>query len=246
MKIIAQSRIKTKFWLSVFLFFILGSVALGCALAQNTESAYPALSGNTDRVIIIDPGHGGIDGGTQAADGTLEKEINLQIALKAHGYLSAFGYNTVLTRDGDFSIHNPEAKTIRAKKVSDLKNRLAIINNSNNPVFVSIHQNYFAQSKYHGTQVFYSGNNADSVRLAESIRKSVCDNLQQDNKRELKQSGTEIYLLYNSTVPSVMVECGFLSNNEEAELLKNETYQTKIAYFIAMGIIDYLNSTEAV
>lgn len=245
MKIIAQSRIKTKFWLSVFLFFILGSVALGCAIAQNMESAYPASSANTDRVIIIDPGHGGVDGGTQAADGTLEKDINLQIALKVNGFLEAFGYNTVMTRDGDFSIHNPEAETIRAKKVSDLKNRLAIINDASDPVFVSVHQNYFQQSKYRGTQVFYSGNNTESVRLAESIRKSVCDNLQQDNKRELKQSGTEIYLLYNSTAPSVMVECGFLSNKEEADLLKNETYQTKMAYFIAMGIIDYLNSMEA-
>lgn len=246
MKIIAQQKIKTKFYLSLFLILILGSITFGTVMAEKFIKTSPVQGSGVYKTVVVDAGHGGVDGGTQSADGTLEKDLNLSIALKVNECLKAFGIKTVMTRTEDLSIHSPNADTIRAKKISDIKNRLEIINKTDDCVFVSIHQNYFSQPKYYGAQVFYSPNNPQSATLAECVRASVCDNLQPDNDRELKQSGTEIYLLYHSSVPSVMVECGFLSNEAEANKLKDEDYQNKLAYFIALGIADYLNSTEVV
>lgn len=246
MKIIVANKIKVRFLLSVSLILILGIIAGGTLIVENFKTVRTSSSDILNKTVIIDAGHGGVDGGTQAADGTLEKNINLQLSLKINQCLKSFGLNTVMTRENDISIHDSSANTIRAKKVSDLKNRLKITESTKNAVFVSIHQNYFSQSKYSGTQLFYSPNNADSIVLAESIRASVTAELQPENSRELKQSGTEIYLLYHSQIPSVMVECGFLSNTEEAEKLKSDDYQNKLAFFISTGILNYLKSTEAV
>jgi len=197
-----------------------------------------------NKTIIIDAGHGGVDGGTNAADGTLEKDINLQIAYKLNDLLNSMGIKTVMTRTEDVSLHNSDAHTIRQKKISDLNNRLDIINNTDDSVFVSIHQNYFTSSEYYGSQVFYSKNNSESDNLASSIRLSIISYLQTDNNREIKASGSEIFLLNNSTVPSVMVECGFLSNENEANKLKNGKYQQELAFAVALGIVDYLKNTE--
>ena len=154
------------------------------------------------------------------------------------------GYDTVLIRDTDVSIHDESAVTIREKKVSDLKNRLKTVESTNNAVLVSIHQNFYTQSKYSGAQVFYSGNNPESEHLARTIQKNISDYIQTENTREIKKSGSEIYLLKKTTVPAVMVECGFLSNTEEAQRLKNENYQQEIAFIIAISISDYINTAE--
>ncbi len=191
-------------------------------------------------VIIIDAGHGGEDGGTQAADGTLEKKINLDISLKINEILLREGFCTVLTRDGDYMIYDNTASTQREKKVSDIHNRMKVIEENGDCILLSIHQNYFTESKYYGTQVFYSGNNPDSKLLADEIQNSVVVSLQPDNTRQIKESGTDIYMLYHAQVPAVMVECGFMSNKEEADKLKDEEYQQRMAESIVDGLITYI------
>ncbi len=245
MKIIVAQRIKIKFMMSVSLVLILSLIAGATVFMENLKAIRTSNVNGLHKTVIIDAGHGGVDGGTQSADGTLEKDLNLLIATKVNEYLKSFGVSTLMTRMTDISIHDDSAQTIRAKKISDLKNRLNIISSTPDSVFVSIHQNHFSQTKYSGTQIFYSPNNPDSINLAECIRLAVTKELQPNNTRELKKSGTEIYLLYHSKTPSVMVECGFLSNTEESAKLKTNEYQNKIAYFIASGILNYLKSTEA-
>ena len=244
LKVIAPKKIKIKFYLSLILLFIFSTLIIGTRYVINKAAIDVSSNNNISQTVIIDAGHGGPDGGTSADDGTLEKHINLEIAHKLNDVLQSMGIKTVMVRTEDVSIHDESASTIRQKKISDLKNRLSIVNNTENSVFVSIHQNHFSSPKYSGTQVFYSKNNPCSKDLAESIRQSVISYLQKDNTREIKKSGSEIYLLNNAQAPAVMVECGFLSNYTDTQNLKNEDYQQKIAFIIAIGILDYLNKME--
>lgn len=244
MKIVTSEKIKTKVILSCALFSILGALSV-CSIVVSGKLAVNTASVLTkSQTVIIDAGHGGMDGGTSAADGTLEKDINLSISLKLDEILRSMGINTVMTRSQDISIHDENAQTVRQKKVSDIKNRLKILNETDNSIFVSIHQNHFSDSKYSGAQVFYSKNNPLSSKLAEKIRLPIITYLQADNTRETKSVGTDIYLLYHADSPAVMVECGFLSNKDEANNLKDEKYQQKIAFLIALGIVDYFKETE--
>ena len=190
-------------------------------------------------VIIVDAGHGGEDGGAIALDNSAEKNYNLDIALRLQKILSLNGYNVIMTRSDDVMTCDEGLKTIRSKKVSDIRNRFKIIESNPDAVFVSIHQNKFSDTTQHGTQVFYSGNNSESNVLADSIQKTVVENIQPDNKRQTKKSGTEIFLLYHSEIPSVLVECGFISNNEDLQKLKTEEYKLQMAMLIADGIIKY-------
>ncbi len=243
MRIIAPTKIKVKFCLFIALFSILTGLFIGSKAVEKLSAVDAAAKNGALKTVIIDAGHGGPDGGTSADDGTLEKEINLKIATKLNEILQSMGVNTVMIRTEDVSIHDASAETIRQKKISDIKNRLKIINETDNAVFVSIHQNHFSDSKYSGTQVFYSKNDPLSQTLANSIRLPIITYLQTENTREIKQSGTDIYLLYHAQKPSVMVECGFLSNKEEAAKLKNDSYQQQLAFLIAIGIMDYFKNT---
>lgn len=195
-------------------------------------------------VIIIDAGHGGEDGGAVGIDGTAEKDLNLSISLKLNEILSTMGYQTRMVRTTDNSIHNADADTVRERKVSDIHNRAAIMNEYENCIYVSIHQNKYSGSSIWGAQTFYSPNNEESKELAQFIQASIANNVQPDNKRVIKQSGTNIYVLYNATKPAVMVECGFVSNANELEQLKDDEYQNKMAFAISNGIINYLFSEE--
>ena len=187
--------------------------------------------------ILIDPGHGGEDGGTMAQNGTLEKDINLAISLTLVDWLRLCGYEVHLTRDSDISIHDPDAATLREKKVSDLRNRLALYEQAR--LVIAIHENHFSGTQYSGTQVFYSTNAPASQPLAASIRESVRTLLQPENKRELKKGDKTIYLLHKSTVPAVLVECGFLSNETERTKLETPSYQQQMALAIGLGIVHY-------
>ncbi|MBO5334158.1 MAG: N-acetylmuramoyl-L-alanine amidase [Clostridia bacterium] len=189
-------------------------------------------------VIIIDAGHGGEDGGAVADDGTLEKDLNLDIALKLNNILSVMGYKTYLIRTTDTAIHT-SGDTIRQRKISDIKNRFAIMNKYDNCLYISIHQNKFNDKSVHGAQTFYSPNNNESKVLADFVQKSISSQLQTENKRLIKKSGTDIYILYNATKPTIMVECGFVSNDNELKKLKDSVYQNKMAISIAFGIINY-------
>lgn len=194
--------------------------------------------------VVIDAGHGGEDGGAVAND-IVEKDINLSIANKLAEILRFSGFNVVTTRSTDTMI-NTDGDSISGKKLSDMKNRLAMFNSNENNIVVSIHQNKFPQEKYSGTQIFYSQNNENSLKLADCIKRSVNSLLQPENNRENKPASKDIYLLYNSTVPALIVECGFISNYNEAEKLKTEEYQNMLAYSVYIGILDYCNKADEV
>lgn len=227
-------------------YFIIIVIVVGLVfVGVNADKDVTVQSGNNKiPVIIIDAGHGGVDGGAVSSDGTQEQYINLDIARKINEYLTKLGYKTIMTRSDDNSIHDPDADTIRQKKVSDIHNRLKIIETNPDSIFVSVHLNYYSESKYSGAQVFYSPNNTESEKLAQNIQNSVVSLLQPDNTRQIKKSDSSIYLLYHSSVPSVLVECGFLSNAEETEKLKNDDYRSQMSTAICKGIINYLNGME--
>ena len=184
--------------------------------------------------VIIDAGHGGFDGGAVANDGTVEKDLNLKIALKLDAVLRMFGYKTVLTRNTDASLEDENVSG--SKKTSDMKKRLSITEQYPKAYFISIHLNKYQTSQPKGTQVFY-GLASGSQNLAESIQSAVKNSIQPQNKRVIKKTTNDIFLLCKSKIPSVIVECGFLSNPQELEQLKNEQYQLSLAFAIAEGII---------
>lgn len=188
--------------------------------------------------IVIDAGHGGEDGGASAVDGTLEKDINLAVALPLGDLLHVMGFEVLQTRTEDAMIFT-EGSTLRERKVSDIKNRLAQIEQAD--FAVSIHQNKFPQAQYHGAQMFYAPANADSKVLAESVRSSVLSLLQPSNTRELKKGEDTVYLLKQATKPLVLVECGFLSNEQECAKLKTREYQRQMAFAVASGIFSYFS-----
>lgn len=208
-----------------------------------TKSAYTSsqliLKSNEQPNIIIDAGHGGEDGGASSASGILEKDINLEIALTLEKLLHQSGFNVVMIRNTDCSIHDESANTTRERKVSDIKNRVEISNSDTDNILISIHQNHFSENQYKGAQIFYSGNNIESVKLAESIKTSVTSLLQPENTRQCKEA-ENIYLLDNTEVPAVIIECGFLSNPEEADLLAQKDYRNSMAYSIYLGLLEYL------
>lgn len=210
------------------------------AFEKVADEAVSAEISEKELIVVIDAGHGGEDSGA-VANSVLEKDINLEIALKLRDMLKASGIEVKMIRESDVSIYDTASGTIRERKVSDLKNRVKIVNNNKKNILVSIHQNKFEQSKYSGAQMFYSANNDKSQILAENIRKSITGLIQPENKRELKKGGSDIYLLNKVTVPAVIVECGFISNEEEAKNLSNEEYQSEMAFAIYCGILEYKN-----
>lgn len=217
-------------------------VALSLLLNDRlTKTASVSLSSQLP-LVILDAGHGGEDGGALAPDGTNEKDLNLSLTLKLNESLQKLGFRTLLTREKD-ELHYPaDALAIRQKKVSDLRYRLELTEKNPDSVFLSIHMNQFSVSRYYGAQVFYSGNHPQSAMLAQAIQDSIVKRTQPENKRQIKQSGQEIYLLHQTHVPAVMVECGFLSNPQELEKLKDDHYQQQLASAIAEGLLNFLNN----
>lgn len=195
-------------------------------------------SGQKTPIVVIDPGHGGEDGGAINDNGVIEKDINLEISLKAADLLNFFGFEVKMTRNDDTALSGDE-QTVRARKVADMNKRLELYNSDENNVVISIHQNKFEQTKYHGTQVFYSPNNENSKVLAENVKFAVKKLIQPDNERECKKSDNGIYLLKHAKTPAIIVECGFISNAEECANLLDETYQKQISYAIVSGFLDY-------
>lgn len=194
--------------------------------------------------IVVDAGHGGEDGGAVGVNGLVEKDINLAIALALAENLKANNFQVILVRDGDYSVGDQSLSTVAERKRSDTKNRVRLVEETGECLLVSIHQNQFSQSQYNGAQMFYSPNNPESAQLAECIRESVVSSLQPDNTRQNKEAGEEIYLLTHCQVPAVLVECGFLSNPEEATLLSQEAYQQDMAAAIYNGIVSFLEQRE--
>ena len=228
-----------KKYLSVLLSFIIIVLSLLYCKIQQVSS--DVIYENSFPVIIIDAGHGGEDGGAIADDGTLEKNINLEISLKLTNIMSVFGYKIKSIRTTDTDLHT-EGDTIRQRKISDINHRFDIMNSYDNCLYVSIHQNKFSDGKYSGTQVFYSPKTKEeSQTLAQEIQDCIVNTLQKENTRQTKECGTSVYLIYNAVKPAVLVECGFLSNYDEGQRLNSPEYQKKIAGTIAATICNYLD-----
>lgn len=189
--------------------------------------------------IVIDPGHGGEDGGTVGINGVQEKEVNLAVALALRDLLVQDHYHVVMIREGDYAVGDRSLAELMERKRSDIHSRLQTVVETGDCIYVGIHQNNFSQSKYSGAQTFYSVNHEGSALLAEKIQTQIVQTLQRENTREIKASGDQIYILKNCQVPAVLVECGFLSNPAEAEKLIDPQYQREMASAIFQGIQDY-------
>ncbi|MGN0603161.1 MAG: N-acetylmuramoyl-L-alanine amidase [Oscillospiraceae bacterium] len=181
-----------------------------------------------------------MDGGCSTADGKTEKGINLNILLSVRDMARFFGYNVEATRIKDISIHDKGVEGLRNQKISDMENRLELFNKYPDCVCVSIHQNTFTDPKYSGAQMFYSDKNEESERLAAIMKNKFVENLQPDNERETKLCKDELYLCYYCNNPAVMVECGFLSNPDEAAKLTNKDYQQQVAFTVFSGINEFI------
>ena len=192
-----------------------------------------------DWILILDPGHGGEDGGASTAGGDRESDINLAITLRLEQVLALCGQPTLLTRNQDVSIHSPDAATIREKKVSDLKNRAELVEQIGYGLLLSVHQNSFTDPRYSGAQVFY--NHVEGSQLwAEQTQEMLRLSLDQGNKRSAKPVADNIYLMNSVSCPAILVECGFLSNGAESSLLLTSSDQTKIATTLAGACLQYI------
>ena len=208
---------------------LLAVLSGGMLLQTYLGPAAPAASWpEGERVWVVDPGHGGEDGGAVSLTGVPESQINLAIAKRLDALLGFYGENSYLMREEDISLHDSEAKTLREKKVSDLHNRARIVEELDRAVLVSIHQNTFPQSQYHGAQVFFAPTQG-SQALADTFQGAIHTSLQPDNSRQAKPIADNVYLMNHVSCPAVLVECGFLSNPEEEAMLRQEDYQTKLA-----------------
>ena len=194
----------------------------------------------SNKVIILDAGHGLPDQGAESKNGVTENEINLVITLKVQKLLEQAGATVILTRSDENGIYDLDKNTLREKKVSDIKNRVKIGNNSSANIFVSIHLNKIPQSEYSGWQTFFKKNDENSRKLAKLIQTNLNEAIQRENKRQ-EHVIIGKYIVDHVEIPTVIVECGFLSNPEEEELLQIDEYQDKIAWGIYTGIMDYFN-----
>lgn len=198
-------------------------------------------AGTDGPFIVIDSGHGFFDAGKTGVNGAEEKTINLAIARKLRDNLVQQGYQVKMTREDDETLYDgsrPETKK------DDMKKRVALMNDPSCILAVSIHQNSFTEEKYSGAQVFYYTDSEESRKLAASVQQAMLELLDKDNTRQEKANG-DYYLLKKTTVPTIICECGFLSNGEEAALLVTDAYQEKAAWAIAVGIQRYLNEADA-
>lgn len=221
------------FLVAVFLIAILFAVLLSLPIRHTINASKIAES--LAPCIIVDAGHGGEDGGAKGNDGTLEKDLNLELSIKLKNILMILGYDVIMTRETDASTDDGD----KFIKKQDIRNRLELMEKRSDSVFVSIHMNKFPQGQYWGAQTFYSKNNDNSKLLALSLQNSIKINIQPENNREIKESPSGVYLLKKAKIPAVIIECGFLSNEKELSLLKTDDYRSKLAFAIALGIMDY-------
>ena len=210
------------------------------------EELYISAAGtpSTEKIVILDAGHGGEDCGAIGYTGVYEKDINLNVAMIMGEELKKQGYAVVYTRTDDKLLYKDEENIKGIRKISDLKNRCAVAKSYPTAIFISIHMNSFGDERYSGLQVYYSETNAESKVLAEGIQKGVREGLQTSNKRTVK-GGKGLYILENVDNPAVLVECGFLSNKAECVNLSEKEYQKQLSFLIVCAIIEYMENTVA-
>jgi len=192
----------------------------------------------SNKVIVLDAGHGKPDEGAQSSNGTTEAETNLKITLKVQSLLEQSGATVVLTRSDENAIYDLDKTTLKQKKISDIHNRVKIGNESSADIFVSIHLNKISQQQYYGWQCFYKQNDEKSTALAKSLQENLNDSIQKENKR-VSMKLDNVYIIKHVEIPISIVECGFLSNPEEETQLLSDDYQNRLAWGIYNGIMDY-------
>ena len=222
-----------RFWL---LYLVTALVFCAMAIGGNDVVSTIAEAIPLERryVFVIDAGHGGEDGGAVSCSGVKESGINLDIALRLNDMLHLLGAETVMIRKADVSVHT-SGNSIGARKASDLRERVRIVNSMENSILISIHQNYFTQSQYSGAQMFYN-DQAGAMELAKSLQDSFLSTINRGSNRQSKEVDG-IYLLENIQRPGILVECGFLSNPQEEALLRTGEYQKKICCVIATTLV---------
>ena len=227
----------------VLVFSICSLLIISLWVSEFIVSASMTASNNSNPVLILDAGHGGEDGGTTTASGYKESTINLDIVLKMEQILAFCGVEPVLTRSKDVSLHSRECVTLREKKVSDLKNRVLLINSYENALLISVHQNHFTDPRYSGSQVFYNTSDI-SRQWGERTQEILRQTLNPANNRKAKPLPASVYLFKHVACPSILIECGFLSNGEEAALLQADSYQQKLALTLAGACLRQLQTLQ--
>lgn len=231
---------KKPFW-TVFYFLtvatVLALIYLGNEAVTVISEAVPL---ERTACLVIDAGHGGIDGGAVSCTGIPESTYNLEIAKKLNDLCRLLGYDTRMIRTSDVSVYT-EGKTIAQKKLSDLKARVQSVNETDGAILISIHQNTFADNRYSGAQVFFSGTEG-SKELAMTMQNAFINTLNPGSERQCKKSDG-IYLMEHITKPGVLVECGFLSNSQEEAKLRSKDYQQKLCCVIVTSVKEYLSNT---
>ena len=243
---------KSTSFIKVIIFIIISSLCIGIFaflfgsmyIPSYTKDAISEAENQKYSTVIIDAGHGGEDGGASSAAGLIEKDVNLDIAIILRDLLISNGIDVIMTRDEDKLLYDRNTDYKGRKKKLDLAARVNMANTTPNAILVSIHMNSFTDPKYSGMQVWYSPNAPESFELAEQIRKANQTLLQTDNKRQTKCATSSINLLYNAKCPAVLVECGFLSNIEEAAKFEKADHRQKVAFVICNSIIEFLEKTK--
>ena len=231
---------KKRLLFSIYIVCISVLICFMQTLKQENLQAVVALP-STGKVVVVDAGHGKPDGGAVGVNGTLEADVNLQIALKVQKLLEQSGTTVILTRSDENGISELDNATLREKHRADLKNRANIGNEVDGDIFVSIHLNKIEQKSVTGWQSFYKKGNDESINLTNCLQKGLNEVMQKENRKE-PAGISGIYIVENVKIPISIVECGFLSNSEEERLLNTDEYQTKLAWGIYIGIIEYFYS----
>ena len=212
-------------------------------ITLNKKSIETVSTPVTNKVIIVDAGHGTPDEGAESLNGITEAEINLKIALKLQNLLEQSGCTVLITRSDENSIYEEGSSSIKEKKITDIHNRVKIGNESGADIFVSIHLNKIPEQQYYGWQTFYKKGSEESKLLATEIQNNLNDAIQKENKR-IPAMLNSVYIMKNVEIPITIVECGFLSNPEEEELLQTDEYQNKLAWGIYNGINNYFYNEQ--
>lgn len=229
-------------WIGMMPFYLLAAIiCIGAAIlgSENVTTAIQNTPVDRQQTFIIDAGHGGIDGGATSCTGVLESAINLEIALRLNDLMHLLGYDTVMIRRTDTSVYT-EGNTIAAQKVSDLKERVRVCNETADAILISIHQNTFSDSRYRGAQVFYAKTD-QSKDFAMVLQKGFNDAIHTDVKRECKMAKS-VYLLENIECIGVLIECGFLSHAQEEAKLRSEDYQKLLCGVIVSAVSNFVKS----
>ena len=221
---------KKKLFIKIAIFLMLMFVVLVLWMKSNYSKA-------REKIIAIDIGHGGNDPGKVSVDSVKEKDINLSIGLELEKELLARGYKVILTRRTDMNLADAASGNMKS---SDMRNRVKLINDTHPDIMISIHQNSFPDESVKGAQAFYQINSDEGKKLAELLQSNMIKKVDNTNKRKAKESSS-YYIIKNTDCPSVILECGFLSNKKECANLQNGQYQREIAIAIADAVDEYFN-----